>query len=191
MGFGKAYDFTARWEGGLCDVPEDAGGITNFGISIVFLRDFAMREPDYLASLGICRPVTRATIRQLRKEQARAIMKREFWDRQSLDGFPDCMAFAMFDCAVNSGPGRACRCLQEALNKTHDAGLAVDGANGPKTKAALSRVGELRDLEVALAMVDARENFLRRLVSQKPSQKVFMAGWLNRLHDLRKALRNL
>lgn len=187
MGFSEAYSFTARWEGGLSDNPADRGGITSFGISLVFLRDFARRKPAALCSLGIGLPVTEGSIRRLGREQARAIMKNEFWDEPGLDRYPPRMALAMFDCGVNSGPGRAARCLQEALNSVCACGLAVDGVAGPRTRAAVAGAFA-RDLPVALEMVESRRRFLERLCKANPSQAVFRAGWLNRLNDLRGAL---
>ena len=36
--FLKAHAFTARWEGRLVDHPSDPGGITNYGVSLRWLR---------------------------------------------------------------------------------------------------------------------------------------------------------
>ena len=40
-------------------------------------------------------------------------------------------------------------------------------------------------------MLDQREQFYRDLVAAKPSQEVFLKGWLNRVTDLRRYVRGL
>lgn len=188
MSFSRAYNFTARMEGGFSDDPKDRGGATNFGISTVFLTDFQRRQKSFCASLGITPPITKAVIRQLSREQARAIMKREFWDGLDLDEYPPHCAAAMFDCAVHSGQGRAARCLQEALNSVFNCKLAVDGAIGPKTKAACQLITGESDRRVALAMVDSREKFLQRFLEAAPDQNRFSRGFANRLASLRELI---
>lgn len=56
---------------------------------------------------------------------------------------PDRLMAKLFDTAVNTGVSRATRLLQETLNDLRpQAGLAVDGALGPRTRAALCGLSE-------------------------------------------------
>ena len=89
----------------------DPGGETNFGISK--------------------RSYPRVNIRDLTRDDAVAIYRRDFWDASNCDALPAKLAVALFDCAVNQGPGIAPVFLQKAL------GATPDGVIGPKTLAAV------------------------------------------------------
>lgn len=80
----------------------------------------------------------------------------------------------MFDFAVNSGPNRAVRCLQQVL------GVAVDGLVGPITLAATNRCSAA---DIVNVLCDRRLGFLRAL-STFP---VFGRGWIRRVETIRAA----
>ena len=51
---------------------------------------------------------------------------------------------------------------------------------------------QLADTDKCLsAMLDAREKFFQTIVDNKPSQQVFLRGWINRVDDLRRYVRGL
>ena len=191
--FDIAQDFTARWEGGLSDDKADRGGLTNYGVCIEFLKDFASSDDKrtFLASLGVHPlPVTRDTIRNLTIPQARAIFKREFWDSLHLDDMPIQMGVLLYDAAVNSGRSRSVKLAQRGFNavSAQKSSLAVDGILGPLTRAALANNNTR---EVRSAIVTARENFYKDIVRNNASQYVFLKGWLNRAADLRRYMEAL
>jgi lysozyme family protein len=99
-------------EGGYVHDPDDPGGETKWGIS---KRSYP----------GI-------NIKDLTREQAIALYRRDFWDRAGLESQPLVIGFQMLDFAVNSGAGTALRALQRA------AGVADDGHIGPHTLAAIA-----------------------------------------------------
>jgi lysozyme family protein len=101
-------------EGGYVDNNSDPGGETKFGVS-------KRAYPDL-------------DIKNLSIEQAKAIYKRDYWDRAKCDLLPSVVAFQVFDTAVNSGIGQSIRFLQRA------AGVADDGQVGPMTLAAINRL---------------------------------------------------
>lgn len=70
----------------------DPGGETNFGISK--------------------RSYPRVNIRDLTRDDAVAIYRRDFWDASNCDALPAKLAVALFDCAVNQGPGIAPGCCK-------------------------------------------------------------------------------
>jgi lysozyme family protein len=84
--------------------------------------------------------------------------------------FRDGVAFQLFDLAVNSGPGRAIRLLQQAV------GVVPDGEVGPITLAAL-RAREESD--VIMLVVAARIDFMRRLSSWRHHGN----GWMGRMAE--------
>jgi len=188
MDFRTAHKFTAKWEKGLVDHPRDPGGITKDGISIRFLESYAGSNTAWLQSIGVQLPVVPDTIRTLNTEQIDAIFERAFWLPLRPETFPPITMLTLYDCSVNSGQGRAIRCLQEACNLFDGEKLNVDGAVGPKTRARAMEIGNRGlDFELALKSVGFRETFLRSL----STFDAFGKGWMNRLEDLRSELRKL
>lgn len=94
-----ALDFIIRTEGGYVNDPRDPGGETKHGITRAFLNSLV----DY--RLYAVKDLTEAT--------ARAIYKKYFWDALSCDSLPSGLDIAVFDCAVNQGPGRAHQLLSQ------------------------------------------------------------------------------
>ena len=184
MFFDEAYAFTSKWEGGFSDNKYDAGGVTKYGISLVFLRDFVKEFPYTAKQLNIPEYPMAENIRGLDRKTARAIMRKAFWDKMRCVQYPSVFAFAVFDCGVNSGCARSIRIAQQSFNKNNPdkTQLVVDGILGPKSLNAFHGASK----EMALTCIDLREDFLNGIVKSRPTQKVFLKGWLNRTADLRK-----
>jgi hypothetical protein len=153
--FEACFEALIGHEGGYVNHPNDPGGETNFGIS---RRSY----PDL-------------NIATLTLEQARAIYRRDFWDRLGLDALPPALRLQVFDAAVNSGPGNAARWLQAA------AGVAQDGVIGPLTRA---RLGTLNTQTLGLRFNAARLRFMCSL-SNWPT---FGRGWALRVAANMEAL---
>ena len=148
--------------GGYTNDPDDPGGETRFGISKRF-------HPDVdIANLTI--------------DEAKAIYKKEYWDRMGLDPLADVsprMATKVFDTGVNVGQFKASRYLQTALNlcepDTHS-WLLEDGLIGPKTIAKLVKIGE----DVALEKY-AKVQYGYYVSLDKPK---YIKGWTKRAFDI-------
>lgn len=189
--FIQAHEFTAKWEGGITDHPADRGGYTAYGVSTEFFRELLGRQAGYafLKGLGFSRPFQAAQMRKITRKLAAEIFRFEFWDGQELGDWPSqALATVYYDMSVNHGKGGACRMLQQTLNAVEGAGLKVDGQLGPLSKAAAKNA---RGLICALWLLDRREAYFNSIVASRPSQKVFLKGWLNRTNDLRKLVRKL
>ena len=178
--FMKAHRFTAKWEGGLADHPDDPGGVTNHGVSLRWLRARGAGIGDIDGDGDI----DADDVRALTPKEAAALFKREFWDPCRLDGLPQLVATCHYDCMVNAGPTQAARIAQRACSGL-GIRLVMDGVFGERTRAALKAYSSPR---LANAMLDARIRFYRRLVDKRPELAVFKAGWLNRVADLRRFL---
>lgn len=148
MDFNTAFERLIGHEGGLVDHPNDPGGLTKYGIS---QRSYPTED-----------------IRGLTLERAKVIYRRDYWDRLRLDELTPSVRFALFDAAVNSGPGQAVRFLQRAV------GVADDGHIGPVTMAEIAR----RSPDQLNARINAvRLQFMTDL-STWPS---FGKGWARRI----------
>lgn len=122
MSFDHALAFTLGWEGGWSDHAEDRGGATNLGVTHSTLDHWRQLRPEW----GLP-----ADVRALKRRDAARIYRAGYWDAVKGDELPRGVALMVFDAAVNHGPARARKWLQEA------AGATVDGIIGPKTLAAV------------------------------------------------------
>lgn len=181
--YNKAIPITLEFEGGLSDDAADSGGITKYGVCIEFAKD--THDLKLFDKTGNGR-ITREDIKRLTIEDAKKAFKKYFWDKLSLDDCPsDKKALLLFDFSMNSGIGNAVPALQRTLNKM-GSNLVIDGKYGPKTRAAFFAADEKEFCEKYL---NTRENFFRRIVERRPSQRVFLRGWLNRVNSLRKIIK--
>lgn len=190
MCFKKAHAFTAKWEGGLSDDVHDAGGLTKYGVSIEFLKAvYAESVPNrtILKDLNISVPITRHSIYTLTRTQAEELFRWQFWDRLKLDRFPCAVSFVLYDTAVNCGRGTAVKLGQRGCNAGgYRPMLDVDSMLGPRTAAAF-KVAE----PYVSSIIDARDDYYRAIVKNKPTQQVFLKGWLNRTKDLRSCVKEV
>lgn len=158
--FQQAVEVVLKHEGGYVNDPTDPGGETNFGIS---RRSY----PDL-------------DIRNLTREQAIEIYRQDFWLRWGYDRIRDLgVATKVFDMAVNMGPRRAHRLLQQALGWVGYP-VVVDGILGSETLTATNAVDPGRLLE-ALRMLAAR--YYWELVRADHRRSKFLAGWLARAYS--------
>lgn len=157
--FDTALAEILRHEGGWVDHPKDPGGATNRGVTLATLSDW----------LG--RTATKAEVKALTVADVAPIYREKYWNVVKADDLPAGVDLMVFDLAVNSGPGRAAKFLQEV------AGAAVDGQIGPGT---LAKVNALHPLAVIDGMAQRRERFYRGL----GTFDTFGRGWMKRLADV-------
>ena len=152
MDFDKAFERLIGHEGGYVNNPADPGGETHWGIT---LR--TAREAGYTGAM-----------RDLTREQAKAIYRTAYWDRAKCGQYSGAIAFQVFDAAVNHGIGQSIRFLQRAV------GVADDGIVGPVT---LFAVYGMSDTDILARFNAERLDFYTRL-STWPT---FGKGWARRV----------
>jgi len=156
-------------EGGYVDHPKDPGGATNLGITHKTLARWKKVSP--FTSLP------KSEVKALTKASVAPIYRAYYWDEVRGDDLPSGLDAAVFDYAVNSGPGRAAKLLQRLV------GVSEDGIIGSQTLAAVGKVTNLARL--INAYCDARLAFLHGL----STFSVFGRGWTSRVAGVRaKAL---
>lgn len=148
MTFDAACDRVLGHEGRYTEGVGDPGGETNWGISK--------------------RAYPGVNIRTLKREDAKSIYRRDFWDRIHGDSLADGVAFQVFDFAINSGVETALRYLQRAI------GVADDGYWGPTSQAAADAMSESDTIVLLLA---ERLDFMTRLKNWPVAGR----GWARRI----------
>jgi lysozyme family protein len=167
----QMIDDVIRREGGFVDHPDDRGGPTNFGITRATL------------SRHLGRPATVDDVRRLGRATAREIYRRDYLEGPRIDQLPARIRPFVFDAAVNHGPGQAIRFVQRVCDAAGFGPLAIDGACGPRTALAAAAAERAMGDWLLAALVEERRNFYLALVERRPAQRVFLAGWLNRLAE--------
>lgn len=162
--FARALSAVLKDEGGYVDNPSDPGGATNMGITRMTLA--AWRKVVPYTSLP------KSAVKALTPAEAGDIYRANYWNAIKGDQLPDGLDYAVFDFAVNSGPGRAAKVLQSVL------GVTADGQIGPETLAAASRANVAK---VINELCDERMAFLEAL----PTYGVFGNGWKARVGHVR------
>jgi len=147
-------------EGGWADHPKDPGGATMKGVTLTtYRRHFGDDK-------------SKDDLRNISEEELEQIYRSGYWNKCRCDELPTGVDYAVFDAAVNSGPGRSAKWLQAAV------GAKQDGGIGPKT---LSRVAEHNPIQITDGMCDRRLTFLRNL----STWSTFGKGWERRVEGVR------
>lgn len=130
--FDRCLSFSLDEEGGFVNHPADPGGATNCGITQAVYD--AARARWGLAP---------RSVRDIEMGEVQSIYQDRYWLAIRGDDLLAGVDLAVFDAAVNSGPGQAAKWLQRAVNAEAQARgraqIATDGAIGPKTIAAASK----------------------------------------------------
>lgn len=158
--FDTAFDYVVGREGVFGDDPDDSGNWTGgkYGAGVLKGTKYGISAAAY----------PDLDIKNLSLDEAKAIYRRDYWDKVLCDTLPKGVAFCVFDCAVNQGVGRAIRCLQRA------AGVNDDGKFGPHTRDALLRLNE----RVAVEYFQA-ERILEYV--KVPTWEKYKRGWMRRV----------
>ena len=164
--FDTALAALLKHEGGYVNHPADPGGMTNLGVTKRVWEAYVGHEVD------------EQTMRGLTPQTVAPLYKKRYWDAVHGDDLPSGVDLCVFDCAVNSGVGRASRLLQKA------AGVADDGKIGPGTLAAVKAKDPK---ELVNDFCNERQKFLEAL----PTFATFGKGWSRRVAEVREEGENL
>ena len=163
--FDKAIEHTLQEEGGFVNHPADPGGMTNLGVTARVWEEW------------VGHPVDEAQMRALTKADVTPLYQRKYWNATRCSELPTGIDLCVFDTAVNSGPGRAIKLLQECL------GVTVDGAIGNNTLAAVNQFKDTALIHLIDDYCAARQAFLISL----PTFGTFGKGWTARVQRLKDA----
>ena len=159
--FRYAVEMVLQHEGGYVNDPADPGGETKYGIS--------KRAYPHL------------DIRNLTREEAIAIYRRDWWDRYRMGEIEDfAIASKVLDVFVNVGPIQGATIVQRALHACGRRHVIIDGIIGTQT---ITAINDVKPREMLLAAIRAEAAaYYRQLIERNPNLKKFERGWLNRAY---------
>jgi lysozyme family protein len=164
--FDMSFDRVMQSEGGYAWDKDDAGGETNLGVTMGAWGEY----------LG--RPIKPGEMKALTHSDVKTFYKKLFWDKMRCDDLPQGVDYAVFDFAVNAGPGRAAKFLQQSV------GATPDGAIGPGTMALIAKA---TPTDILQKFAQQKEAFYNGLAEKNPTQQKFLKGWLNRVAHVQTA----
>lgn len=161
-----------KWEGGYANDPVDRGGATNMGVTIGTATGYYKKGAKNFDKNGDGK-ITPEDIKALTKDDFTFVL-RKFWDHCRADEINNqSIAEIIVDWAWGSGPGTAMKKVS-----------AVLGLN-PSTKMTdemLAKINGWQPQEDLFNKIwHARESHFNGIVSNNPSQRKFIKGWMNRL----------
>ena len=163
------WPFILSWEGGYSNHPNDTGGPTNKGVTLATWKIYGYdKDGDGDIDKDDVKLITEY-------DAVYEVMKPKFWDKWKADQIEDqSIANIVVDWIWMSGFGKI-KTIQSLF------GLKDDGIVGEKT---LSVLNSGNHKEIFDKIWKRREKFYYNLVEQRPSNKVFLKGWLNRLNSI-------
>lgn len=157
MTFDQAFDLLISHEGGFSNRPlsDDPGGATMYGVT-----ETVARANGYAGKM-----------QDLTLDFAKSVYRKQYWDACKCDQVPSALRYALFDGAVNSGPGQAIKWLQSAI------GVKVDGVIGPMTLQAATAADSIL---VAKQILGKRLRFMTELKNWTANSR----GWARRIASI-------
>lgn len=158
--FDRSFELTIGHEGGFQNDSRDRGNWTTGKIG---------KGQNKGTKYGItAMSYPTLDIKNLTLDDARAIYKRDFWDKVKADDLPYGVDYIVWDMAVNHGPKKAVELLQRAI------GAVPDGIIGPRS---MDRVNK-RDPEDMIVETCARRAVYYAGIK---TVDVYGLGWMRRL----------
>lgn len=178
--FDDAITTILKHEGGFTDHPDDPGGATSYGISLIYLKQNDLKEYD----LDKDGDLDVDDIRALTINDAMDIYYEMWWKKYNYgDLYNQEMATKIFDFSVNMGSRQAHKLAQRAARAVGFP-LVDDGILGPRSFDTLNLIASQDKVpEFLAALRSEAAGFYRVLVAKKPKFKSFIKGWLNRAYS--------
>ena len=154
--FKECLALVLKSEGGYVNNPKDPGGMTNLGITKKSLEEWLGHDVD------------EKFMRNLTPEMASPFYEQKYWRSCYGEVLPRGLDFIVFSMAVNAGPGRSIKLLQQSI------GCVPDGVIGPTTR---SLICASNTATLINKFSEVRREYYRSL----KTFPIFGRGWLSRV----------
>lgn len=153
---------------GWSDHPLDTGGATQCDVTLATYTAYCKRKKKATP--------TKETLHNIPFAEWREILKESYWNVWKADQIRNqSLAEILVDWVWASG-SKTIKNAQKVL------GVTADGIVGVKTLAALNNCSDPHGLFVKLRT--ARITFVNDIVKARPSQNIWLKGWLNRINSI-------
>lgn len=161
----KLKPFILKFEGGFVNDPDDKGGATNKGVTLTTYRKFFGENK------------TIEDLKRITDDEWLYIFKIGYWDVMKADLIKSqSVANQLVDFAYNSGTKTAAKKIQGII------GTTTDGIVGNKTIEAINSKDPKKLFE---DLKKSRLNYIIKIVTNNPSQKKYLNGWVNRINSMK------
>ena len=168
-------------EGGYVNDPNDPGGATNFGVTIYTMRRLGL-------DLDGNGQINTRDVKRLTRAQAIDIFIKHYFEGPLISDLPASVQPTVFDMYVNAG-NNAIKILQELLRQMGYE-VAVDGALGPQSIAAVRAAMAKSERDFIDAYGIARRNYYFRLADRRAASRKYArtragekGGWIRRAEE--------
>lgn len=167
------------YSSGTGKMSADSGGETYCGIARKFFPSWSgWKIVDANKPLKYNQKINNATLDKEIKE----FYYQKFYVKMKIDRISNyCLSAHVFDMGVNAGISGSIKLLQKAINKVYNVNISVDGIIGEQT---LSYANGSNENELLDEFIEQRNQYYNNIVAKRPSQKVFINGWLNRVKSV-------
>jgi len=158
-------------EGGLSLDKRDPGGVTQWGISLRYLRSIGH-------DINGDGKIDKLDIIGLPLKGAEGIYRKYWWDKFRYAAFNELVVVEkVFDLAINMGGMQAHKILQLAINRLREEPIKVDGILGGQTFGAANLLdGEM----LRQKLRECAEEKYMEILTNNPDMEWARKGWLNR-----------
>lgn len=162
--FAQALRWLAAHEGGLTNLKNDPGGLTNLGVTQADYDHYRRFKRLPLRSVSAITP-----------EEAADDFKQFYWNTLQCDKLASGVDNCIFDMGVNNGVTGAAKCAQLVVNSCGLSSVVVDGHIGPVTLDAID------DIDPTL-FIDSFCDLRLKTDSGFLNWKTFGRAWTNRVN---------
>ena len=176
MNFDKAFELVIGAEGGYTKDPNDRGNWTGgeIGRGELLGTKYGISASTYGTSLA----KQGKTIAGLTVDDAKAIYKRDWWDKMRCDDLPDKFRYPLFSAAINCGMRTAVKWLQQSIGAKDDGAVGADTIKCANT------------CNIQWSLNGFYERWMDRyntIVKRDPTQAKYLNGWRNRVEEVKRA----
>lgn len=174
----RLINMILQHEGGYANVSGDAGGMTYKGIA----RNCHPKWEGWKLIEKYLPLKHNQTIKSSELDNmVYEFYIKNFYNSCRLDEINNFLLSGHIIChAVNAGIRPTIKLLQKAINIVYKKEISVDGKIGKQT---IQYCNENKTNELIKQFVIERNAFYTNIVKNKPSQKKFLKGWLNRVKN--------
>lgn len=184
--FDTTFNTVLKFEGGFVNCANDPGGVTNFGISLRWLKTLGATEYETFTSQDI---------QALTHESAGALYKKYWWDQYNFQKITDAeVATKIFVLIINVGAKECWRIVSRAIRSVNRVILqhpedeenyiiALTTQNGDCASDTLfTAINQCNPGQILCALRSEAAAFYRILITEHGGFIKFIEGWLNRAY---------